>query len=274
MKSREAAANLTIKIPPRNANDKSVSSVLSRFRGGSQMPLRPALPLNDIPPLNWKKKTPTALGKPQPPGIPQSARHDLKKKSSATDLRRRNFAADDANNQRIPRRPAGPQFIVRKKMSAPDLRRTAQDHTPGVGDCPPLPRCHRAARSLSAIEPLGNSCEPEPRFMGPQGREEKTAQMIPANVVPPKPPTITLMAPSRVKKRRALLNQVHESRVKRFMRILKHTNFKAKCKDVSKHLNGNKMLRRVHGYAKALRAASQRKGLDIGVSQSPVPLKI
>ena len=277
MKKRPSTPDLRIKVPPRNQKIKDHPTAIPRPQSSptraSPRKLREApLSLSDIPPLRWKKAAPaapTTPGRQSPSKIPQRARHELRKKSSAPDLRRRN-ASDSFGNQKSPRRSAGQGTGLKKKSSAPDLRRTAAEHTPGIGDCPPLPRHRVSSQNLRAFGPKDDSPENIPRFM-----PCSTEGIIRPVRRPVKLPTIIGCTPSRLQVKTVVVpRKVPETRSKKLMRVLKHPNFKSRCKGAAKNVREQRvqMLKRMNNCMNVFRAQSQRKALETNVSKTLFPL--
>ena len=260
--------------PPRASPRKAPASP-------RKLPEAASLSLGDIPPLRWKKATParpvtpTTPAEQSPSRIPQRSRHDLRKKSSAPDLRRRN-AIDGSDSQKSPRRQAGRGTGLKKKASAPDLRRPPADHTPGVGDCPPLPRHKKSSQSLRELGMRDFKPEEIPRFMPINPADIKPIVTRPSVVVPPKLPTIIGCTPTRLQVKKTVeIRKVQETRTKKFMRVLRRTNFKAKWKGAAKNMKKQRLLmsKGMQSCMNVFRTQAQRKRLEMRVSQSSASLK-
>ncbi|RJE19338.1 hypothetical protein PHISCL_08329 [Aspergillus sclerotialis] len=277
MKTSEPTQSSRAKSLPRDHKSRDTRSSIPRPQESPprasprKLPEAAPLSLGDIPPLRWKKATParpvtpTTPAERSPSRIPQRARHDLRKKLSAPDLRRRN-AIDGSDSQKSPKRPAGRGTGLKKKTSAPDLRRPAAEHTPGVGDCPPLPRHKKSSQSLRDFGVRDYKPEEIPRFMPINPADIKPIVTRPSAVVPPKLPTIIGCTPTRLQvKKKVEIRKVQETRTKKFMRVLKHTNFKSKWKGAAKNVKKQRifMLKGMHSCMKVFRTQAQRKRLEM-----------
>lgn len=273
MKPKEAATNLKVNVLGHDQKDRDAPASTPRSRASSKR-LQDAVPkLSDIPPLNWKKKAPSTPSKSRSAGIPQGPRNELKKKTSAPDLGRRKLPASATDSQKSPRRPGSGSHApdLRKKSSAPDLRRSKGEYTPGVGSCPPLPRAMRSTHSFGEYDQNGNGAEQGPRFMA--AGDHHTASPSRFNQRPqigaPKLPSIIGTAPSRMRPKKKPEIKRRETRSKRMMRVLRHPDFKVRCRGAVNNLSRMRMMKRLHGCAKLIRAGAQRKAIDIEVCQSP-----
>lgn len=267
MKAKEADTNLRAKVPPGD-QESGNGSISTPHNPASPKGLHKAMPkLSDIPPLNWRKKTPTTPTKPRSAGHLEGSRKELKKKTSAPDLGRRKSSTISTDSPKSPRRPGSHGPDLRKKTSAPDLRRSRGDYTPGVGNCPPLPR-HTGTVGLGGFDRKGNDAEQGPRFMaaGEHAAASPSRFNQRSQIGAPKLPSIIGTAPSRMRpKKKAEVKRTREPRSKQMMRLLRHPNFKVRCRGAVRSLNRMKMMRRIRGCARLIRASAQRKATDIEV---------
>lgn len=265
MKSKGAASNLRVKVPNEQANPDASASGPPGQTAPKEQHDPPVPKLNDIPPLNWKKRTltptsstPPTSSKRRPTGTPQGPRYDLMSKASAPDLRKQNAHADGTDKEKSPSRP-GTRYNLRKKSSAPDLRRAAKDHAPGVGDCPPLPR----PKTTQNIRDPDNSDDLDdgPRFMVPKAEDKKKSPEFKSHLLSgPKLPSIIGSAPSRMRpKKKPAAMPVKQTRSKRLMGILKHPAFKTRWKSTARNLTKMRVMKRAYGCVKFFRNGAKRR---------------